>query len=91
MNEELKQAISAAVTEAAEHEDFVAIVAAAATQAVTDLGYFKAAGTEYAIRRGTVIEEIGFNTEGQAEKWATANLPKGSAFEIPSRPVGVWQ
>jgi hypothetical protein len=91
MNEELKQAIQAAITDAAEQEDLVSIVAAAAAQAVTDLGYFKAAGTEYAIRRGTVIEEIGFNTEGQAEKWAETHLPRNAAYEIPARPVGVWQ
>lgn len=90
MNEELQQAVLAAITDVAEEQDFLHLVAAAAAQAVTDLGYFKAAGTEYAIRRGTVIEEIGFNTEGQAEKWARTHLPKDSVFEIPSRPVGVW-
>jgi hypothetical protein len=88
---ELEDAVRAAITEVAEHEDLATVVAAAVAQAVTDLGYFKAAGREYAIRRGTVIEEIGFNTEGQATKWASTHIPPNTLYEIPSRPVGVWE
>ncbi|ASN20662.1 hypothetical protein [Arthrobacter sp. YN] len=91
MSADIHQTVLAALTEVAETEDFLTVVAAAVTEALTTAGYFKAAGTEYAIRRGTVIEEIGFNTEGQAMKWAETHLPKNTLFEIPKRPVGVWQ
>lgn len=91
MTDELQQAVLAAITDVAESEDLANVVSTAVAQAIQDLGYFKAAGTEYAIRRGTVIEEIGFNTEGQATKWAATNLPDGATFTVQSRPVGVWQ
>ncbi|MFJ4286445.1 hypothetical protein ACIPY0_12440 [Paenarthrobacter nicotinovorans] len=91
MSEDIHSTVLAAITEIAETEDFLTVVATAVTEALTEAGYFKAAGTEYAIRRGTVIEEIGFNTEGQAEKWAATHLPENSTYEIPRRPVGVWQ
>lgn len=91
MSDEIHQTVLAALTEIAETEDILTVIATAVTTALTTAGYFKAAGTEYAIRKGTAIEEIGFNTEGQALQWAETHLPKNTLFEIPKRPVGVWQ
>ena len=72
-------------------DDMLTLQATAAVRVVEELGYFEKAGDEYAVRRGDVVEELGFNTEEQARAWASNNLPRGITYEIQHRPVGVWE
>lgn len=65
-------------------------VAEAAVNAVLEAGYFPAAGWEYAIRQGDLVIETGFNTEGQALRWATSQLGK-AVYMIQRRRVAVWE
>lgn len=64
--------------------------AASVVEVITRLGYFKAAGTEYAMRRDGVTEEHGFNTEHQARQWVKQQ-PVPDGYQIEHRPVGVWR
>ena len=89
VNEELRQAVLAAVAELAESE-LIERVAEAAVNAVIEVGYFPGAGWEYAIHQGDRVAEAGFNTEGQAQAWADANLGKVE-YVLQRRRVGVWE
>lgn len=89
MNEELHDAVLAAIAELTETE-LLEMVANAAVRAVVDVGYFPGAGWEYAIRQGDRVLELGFNTEGQARAFAQANLGK-DGYEVQRRRVGVWE
>ena len=89
INEELRQAVRSAVAELTELE-LLDMVAEAAVNAVIAVGYFPGAGWEYAIHQGDRVTEAGFNTQGQAQAWADANLGK-VAYVIQRRRVGVWE
>ncbi|MGC0237315.1 hypothetical protein [Arthrobacter sp. SD76] len=89
MNEDLRQAVRAAVAELAESE-LIELVAEAAVSAVIEVGYFPGAGWEYALRQGDRLVEGGFNTQGQAQAWADENLGK-VAYLVQRRRVGVWE
>jgi hypothetical protein len=52
------------------------------------LGWIKAAGWEFAVMAGDVTEEVGFNTEGQAQAWVDEHPGR---YLIERRPVGVWE
>lgn len=94
MNEELINAIRQAIRDSENDsglpEELLTLQATAAAAVIEQGGYFFAAGTEYGVRRGDVIEEHGFNTEYQATTWAKNHLAQG-AYLIEHRPVGVWQ
>lgn len=89
MNEDLRQAVRAAVSELAESE-LIERVAEAAVSAVIAVGYFPGAGWEYAIHQGDRVAEAGFNTQGQAQAWADTNLGNVE-YVIQRRRVGVWE
>jgi len=90
MTEDLHAAVLHRITDVVESEDFLTRIADAVVEAVTEAGYFPAAGVEYAVRRGDRILEAGFNTEAQAHAWATSHLGN-IPYEVPHRPVGVWE
>lgn len=89
--EELLAAVRQAVndSEGAAHnpDQLLTVQAEAAVVAMRRLGWIKQAGWEYAVMRGDVTLETGFNTEGQARQWA-AGL---AGVEVVRRPVGVWE
>ena len=85
----LRQAINDSETAASNPDDLLTQQATAALTAVTRLGWIKAAGTEYAVKRGDITDEVGFNTEDQARAWAARNLSE--PFTVHRRPVGVWE
>ena len=85
----VRQAINDSETAAHTPDQLLTQQATAALHAVQRLGWFKQAGTEYAIKRGDVTEEVGFNTEAQARAWGLSNLSGG--FSVHRRPVGVWE
>jgi hypothetical protein len=66
-------------------------VAAAAVNAVLEAGYFPAAGWEYTVRQGDIVLETGFNTSGQAHKWAKRNHLGKETYQVQRRRVGVWE
>lgn len=92
-DEELLMAVREAITDASgaglTPDELAAHEATAAVEAMNRLGYFKAAGTEYAMRRDGVTEEHGFNTEFQARQWIQRQAVPDE-YQIEHRPVGVW-
>lgn len=84
----VRQAINDADGAAATPDDLLTLQAWAAVNVVGMLGYFESAGVEYAVKRGDVTEEVGFNTEDQARDYAARHLV--GTFTIHCRPVGVW-
>lgn len=89
INEELRQAVRSAVAELTDRA-LLDMVAEAAVSAVIEVGYFPGASWEYAIHQGDRVAEAGFNTQGQAQAWADANLGKVE-YVIQRRRVGVWE
>ena len=84
----VRQAINDSETAASNPDDLLTQQATAAIGAVHRLGWFKQAGTEYAVKRGDVTDEVGFNTEAQARAWGIRNLAE--PYTVHARPVGVW-
>ena len=84
----VRQAINDSETAAHTPDDLLTLQAAAAVGAVHRLGWFKQAGTEYAVKRGDVTDEVGFNTEAQARAWGLSHV--AGPHTVHSRPVGVW-
>lgn len=84
----VRQAINDSETAAGNPDDLLTLQATAAVNVVHRLGWFKQAGVEYAVKRGDVTDEVGFNTEAQARAWATR---LSEPFTVHSRPVGVWE
>ncbi len=89
MNELLFAAVRQAINDATNPDDLLTLQARAAVEAVERLGYMEAHGLEFAVKRGDVIFEAGFNTAEQAELWVAKNHGRG--FQIVSRWVGVWE
>jgi hypothetical protein len=87
MNDELVSAVREAIEEATHPDDILTVQAQAAVEAMIRAGWVQAYGYEYAVKRGDVIVEAGFNTLEQAEAYAP-NLP---GAVIQRRPVGVWE
>lgn len=85
----VRQAINDSEVAAGNPDDLLTLQATAAVGAMTRLGWFKAAGTEYAVKRGDVTDEVGFNTEAQARSWGFRHLTE--PFTVHGRPVGVWE
>jgi hypothetical protein len=85
----LRQAINDSETAASNPDDLLTQQATAAIGAVHRLGWFKQAGTEYAVKRGDITDEVGFNTEAQARTWGMEHL--SGPYTIHQRPVGVWE
>jgi len=85
----VRQAINDADGAAATPDDLLTLQATAAVGVVARLGYFAAAGDEYAIKRGDVTIEVGFNTEDQAREFAARYVAEG--FTVHRRPIGVWE
>jgi hypothetical protein len=85
----VRQAINDSETAAGNPDDLLTLQATAAVGAVRRLSWFKQAGTEFAVKRGDVTEEVGFNTEAQARAWGVQNLQ--GPYTVHSRPVGVWE
>jgi hypothetical protein len=85
----LRQAINDSEVAAANPDDLLTLQAMAALGAVTRMGWFKAAGQEYAVKRGDVTDEVGFNTEAQARAWGFRHLAE--PYTVHHRPVGVWE
>lgn len=85
----VRQAINDSEVAASNPDDLLTLQATAAVGAVRRLGWFKQAGTEYAIKRGDVTEEVGFNTEAQARAWGLSNMV--GPYTVHQRPVGVWE
>jgi hypothetical protein len=86
MNEELLAAVRQAINDTGDH--ILMIQAQAAVDAVEAFGYILPAGVEFAVKRGDVTEEVGFNTEEQALRWARDHIK--DSFTIHRRPVGTW-
>ncbi|WP_427017814.1 hypothetical protein ACQCSX_04165 [Pseudarthrobacter sp. P1] len=85
----IREAINDADGAAGSPDDLLTLQARAAIRAMKELCYFKAAGTEYAMRRDGVTEEHGFNTEEQARQWVGQQaIPED--YEIHHRLVGPW-
>jgi len=93
-DEELLMAVREAITDTSgaglSADEVATQQATAAVEAMARLGYFKAAGTEYAMRRDGVTEEHGFNTELQARQWVRQQ-PVPDEYQIEYRPVGSWR
>ena len=85
----VRQAINDADGAAATPDDLLTLQATAAVGVVARLGFFETAGDEYAVKRGDVTIEVGFNTEDQARDFAARYVAAG--FTIHRRPVGVWE
>ena len=85
----VRQAINDSETAASNPDDLLTQQATAALGVVHRLGWFKQAGMEYAVKRGDVTEEVGFNTEAQARAWGLSNL--AGPYTVHARPVGVWE
>lgn len=83
-----RQAINDSEGAAGSPDHLLTVQAEAAVGAVIRLGWVKAAGWEFAAKRGDVTAEIGFNTEGQALAWVARNP---GDYVIVRRPVGVWE
>lgn len=92
--EELRAAVRQAIndSEGAAHspDHLLDVQAAAAVGAMARLGWIKQAGWEYAVKRGDVTLEVGFNTEDQARHWVATRWG-GVTVEIERRPVGLWE
>lgn len=85
----VRQAINDSETAAGNPDDLLTLQATAAVGVVHRLGWFKQAGVEYAVKRGDVTDEVGFNTEAQARAWGLRNLSE--PYTVHARPVGVWE
>jgi hypothetical protein len=85
----VRQAINDSEVAAGNPDDLLTLQAEAAVGAVRRLGWFKAAGLEFAVKRGDVTDEVGFNTEEQARAWGFRHLVE--PYTVHQRPVGVWE
>lgn len=81
----VRQAINDSEAAAGNPDDLLTLQARAAVEAMERLGYVEAHGLEFAVKRGDVTVEAGFNTLEQAAEYA----PPG--YEIVRRWVGVWE
>lgn len=86
----VRQAINDSEAAAGSPDDLLTLQARAAAEAVERLGYVEAHGVEYAVKRGDVVLESGFNTEEQARLWVERRLG-AVEVQIVRRWVGVWE
>lgn len=85
----VRQAINDSESAAGNPDDLLTLQARAAVEVVERLGYVEAHGEEFAVKRGDVIFESGFNTAEQAGLWIAHN--HGAGFQIVRRWVGIWE
>ena len=86
----VRQAVNDSEVAASNPDQLLTLQATAAVGAVHRLGWIKQAGWVYAVKRGDVTLEVGFNTEEQARSFVERRWG-ALEFEIERRPVGVWE
>jgi len=87
----VRQAINDSEAAAGSPDDLLTLQARAAAEAVERLGYVEAHGVEYAVKRGDVVLESGFNTAEQARLWVDRRWGADEEVVIVRRWVGVWE